>query len=83
VPTPKISHASLDPREDPDDPLAGIEPFPAHLDPAKIPAHLRDNPLVEAYVALTPEQEAGLARLADSDAEDDEAVAAALLASAR
>ncbi|MEI8254861.1 MAG: hypothetical protein WCJ30_04235 [Deltaproteobacteria bacterium] len=73
----------FDPRADPGDPLAGIEPYPAPLDPAKIPVHLRGNPLVEAYLALTPEQEAGLSRLADSDAEDDEAVAAALAASVR
>ncbi len=83
VTTPTISLEALDPRTDPEDPLAGIEPYPAPLDAAKIPAHLRDNPLVETYLALTAEQEAGLARLADSDAEDDEAVAAALLASAR
>lgn len=73
----------FDPANDPEDPLTRVRPWPLPVAQADVPAPLRDNPIVQAYLAMSPEQERDLARLAESDAQDDEAVAAALLASVR
>ena len=45
---------------------------------AELPEHLRDNPLVALHLALAPEVEATLARLARRDAADDERARAVL-----
>lgn len=73
----------FDPAGDPGDSLARVPVWPHPVTLADVPEALRDNPLVRAYLALTPEQERGVARLAESDARDDETVAAALVASVR
>ena len=73
----------FDPTVDPADALARVHPWPTPVSVDDVPEALRNNPLVLAYLALTPEQQGGLARLAESDARDDEAVAAALVASVR
>lgn len=48
--------------------------FPAPLGQAQVPAELATNPLIEALLALTFEQEASLAALAARDAGDELAV---------
>jgi hypothetical protein len=83
MPSDRLPGSWFDPADDPADPLARVRPWPEPVSTDDVPEALRDNPLVRAYLALTPEQEGGLARLAASDARDDEAVAAALVASVR
>lgn len=57
--------------------------YPEPLHAEDVPAHLRDNTLVRHLLALTPEDEAGLAALAREDAADDERTAAEILASVK
>jgi hypothetical protein len=60
-----------------------IARYPAPLPTGPLPAHLEDNAIVQLYLTLAPQYEAEFAQMAASDAGDDEAVAAALVASAR
>jgi len=83
MPPERLPHEWFDAADDATDPLAQVRPWPHPVSSDDVPDALRDNPLVRAYLALTPEQERGLVRLAESDAREDEAVAAALIASVR
>lgn len=62
---------------------ADIPEYPAPIVVGELPEHLRDTPLVALHLALAPEVEATLARLARRDAADDERVAAELVVSVR
>jgi hypothetical protein len=73
----------FDPTRDPLDELAAVPVWPKPLARSAVPDALRGNPLVEELLAMTPEQERGLAALAESDARDDASVAEAILASVR
>ncbi len=57
--------------------------FPAPLVAADVAALTRDNPVMALYVELAPRYEREFAEMAASDAEDDEAVARALVSMAR
>ncbi len=73
----------FDPARDPGDELTAVPAWPQPFDHGAVPEALRSNPLVETLLALTPEQERGLAALAASDADDDAVVADAIVASVR
>lgn len=79
----KVTPEMFDPHNDPGDALADIAPWPAPVTVEDVPHALRANPIIQAYLAMSPEDQASLAASAASDAEDDEAVAAALIASVR
>ena len=60
-----------------------LPPYPEPIDPARLPEHLRGNPIAKLHMALPPEKEAMLARLAALDDEDAAEVARELLAGTR
>ena len=50
-----------------------LPPWPEPIDPTRLPAHLRDNPVMQLYLRLPPERKAVLAALADRTAAEDSA----------
>ncbi len=65
------------------DELATVARYPAPLDPASVPEHLQDNPLVRFLLDATPAQEAMFDTLARSDEADDAETVARLQAEAK
>lgn len=65
------------------DPLAWVPRSPAPIDPSGVPERLRDNPIVQHLMVLTPDEEALYETLARSDAAEDQRSAALLLAEAK
>lgn len=65
------------------DDFSWVPRYPAPLTLADVPEHLRDNPLVRAVLAMSPDEEAALERTARSDEADDGETVAMLLADAR
>ena len=52
-----------------------LPPWPSLIDPARLPAHLRENPAMQAYLRLPQERREMLARLAKLTEAEDEAAA--------
>lgn len=66
-----------------EDLLAWVCPYPLPLDASRVPEHLRQNPLIQHLLTVSPEQEAMFDALARQDASSDGETVALLLAEPR